>query len=296
MTAPTGTVGPDGGTVSSLYFGVLGDTRPQNQDDNAGYPTAIINKIYSDMEGLNPRPQFILTTGDYQYDTPGMKTGSQYNSSIQIGDYQAAASAWTGGPIFSVMGNHECDGYTAHNLNLSTGQCNGVASTNYAAWFSAFVQPLGYALPYYTVPIRASDDSWTANFVIVACNAWSSTQQTWLQSQLNLGATYTFIVQHEDPTSTTGPCVDAVNTLLASATYTALIVGHVHQFCSGSLSTIAPCEYPWQTGAPKGFVVGNGGASTENDGYVLVQQTGSTFTVTDYDYSTNAPVSTFTFP
>jgi hypothetical protein len=291
-----GTVGNNGGSVPSLYFAVVGDTRPGSNNANSSYPTAIITKIYQDLEALNPKPQFILTTGDYQFDDPGATTGGQLNSDVQIGYYAQAQTNWTGGPVFMAMGNHECNGYTNSNLDLTQNPptCDGVASTNYTSWYSKLVAPLGKTLPYYTIPINATDGSWTSKFIIVACNAWDSTQQTWLQTQLATPTTYTFLVRHEDPTATTGPCVSAMDSMLASATYTALIVGHVHQYCSGTLSSSTSCEYPW-TGSPKGFVVGNGGAVTSNDGYVTVQQNGSTFTVTDFDYSTNGTVASFTF-
>jgi hypothetical protein len=281
-------VGPNGGTVSSLYFAIVGDTRPGSNNDNGGYPTTIIQTIYQDLENLNPKPQFIITTGDYQYDDPGSG-----NAAIQIGYYKTASQTWTGGPIFSAMGNHECNGYTNSNMDLSTGQCDGVTSDNYSEWFNNFVAPLGKTLPYYTVPINASDGSWTAKIVIVACNAWDTTQQSWLTTQLGVSTTYTFVVRHEDPTAA-GPCVSAMDSALASANYTALIVGHVHQFCSGSLSSVTPCEYPASN--VKFFTVGNGGAVTSGDGYVTVHQGSNGFIVTDFDYSTNTPVASFTIP
>src|SRR5207245_2657438 len=48
VPTPTGSIGPNGGTVSSLYFAVVGDTRPGNIDATSSYPTAIITKIYQD--------------------------------------------------------------------------------------------------------------------------------------------------------------------------------------------------------------------------------------------------------
>src|SRR5579871_2059760 len=60
-----GTVGPTGGTVSRLFFGVTGDTRPANCDDVANYPTQTITQIFSDMNTAGV--QFALATGDHQY-------------------------------------------------------------------------------------------------------------------------------------------------------------------------------------------------------------------------------------
>src|SRR5262249_1460935 len=43
-----GPIGNDGGTLPQLHFAVVGDTRPPNKDDTAGYPTAIITQIFED--------------------------------------------------------------------------------------------------------------------------------------------------------------------------------------------------------------------------------------------------------
>jgi len=39
-------------------------------DDVAGYPTAIITKIYSDITALSPSPPFVVSTGDYTATLP----------------------------------------------------------------------------------------------------------------------------------------------------------------------------------------------------------------------------------
>ena len=57
-------IGPTGGTVSRLYFAVVGDTRPANVDDTSGYPTTVITKIFQDMQGMSPPPTFGVSTGD----------------------------------------------------------------------------------------------------------------------------------------------------------------------------------------------------------------------------------------
>jgi hypothetical protein len=274
-------VGPNGGTVASLYFAVVGDTRPANDNDTANYPTAIITKIYQDLNGLNPKPQFIIGTGDYQYADPQTTNGP-----AQIALYMQAAKSWTGGPLFAAMGNHECNGYTTSNMDLSSGTCDGVQSNNYSAYFSQMVQPLGKSLPYYTIPINATDESWTAKFIFAACNAWDSTQQTWLQTQLATSTTYTFVIRHEDVTATTGPCVTQMNSMLSSAKYDTLIVGHSHTFMNDYATN-------------KQVIVGNGGAGsggTYGYGYGTFQQQSGGFLVTDYDYSTGAAQTSFTIP
>ncbi|HEY8079863.1 MAG TPA: hypothetical protein VIF62_37285, partial [Labilithrix sp.] len=54
----TGTVTATGGSLSRLVFAVVGDTRPANEDDSGGYPSAIISKIYQDIEAQSPHPPF----------------------------------------------------------------------------------------------------------------------------------------------------------------------------------------------------------------------------------------------
>jgi hypothetical protein len=150
---------------------------------------------------------------------------------------------------------------------------------------STLVQPLGQSLPYYSIPINATDGSWTAKLIILACNDWDSTQKSWLQNQLAQATTYTFVARHEPAATTNAPCVSDVEGLLASYPYNLSLVGHSHTFA--------------QSG--KQVIVGTGGApiassSSATYGYATVEQTSSGFTVTQYDYSTAAPVSTQTIP
>jgi hypothetical protein len=269
---PSGSVGPNGGTVSHLYFAVVGDTRPANPDDTANYPTQIITQIYSDIEALNPRPQFVLTTGDYMFANTWSGEAQK-----QMALYQQAASQFTGGPIFSDMGNHECTGATASN-------CATTTTSNYQAYLDAMVTPLGKNQPYYTINFNATDGSFTAKLIIVACNAWDQTQSAWLQSELARPTTYTFVSRHE-PLGTSGPpCVTDMDGLLNQYPYDLLIVGHSHTFAHSQNQV----------------VVGNGGAplsGSEPYGFATVEQiAGAGFRVTQYDYSTAAPLSTFTVP
>jgi hypothetical protein len=261
-------IGPNGGTVDHVYFAVVGDTRPANIDDTANYPTAIIEKIYSDIEGMSARPQFVVGTGDYQY---ASTTGGQ--NATQLNLYATAAKQYTG-TVFAAMGNHECDGYTADNCTSAT--------ANFTAYMNAMVTPLGKTLPYYNVPIKATDGSWTAKLLIVACNYWNSTQQSWLTTQLSQSTTYTFVVRHEPASANTGPCVSEVESLLSAHPYNLSIVGHTHHYAASG----------------KEVIVGNGGAPLSGGtyGYVTVEQKSTGFVVTNYDYSTGAAVSSTTVP
>jgi hypothetical protein len=274
-TTPAGdacfTVGP----VPHLNFAVLGDTRPANQDDTPNYPTPIIQKIYSDIEAMNPRPQFVVATGDFQYANP---LGGQQQPQLNL--YMSAAKTFTG-PIFPVMGNHECSGETNSN-------CVGGTTNNFSDYMATFVTPLGVSEPYYTVNFNGTDGAWTAKLVVIACNAWNSTQLDWLNAQLAIPTTYTIIARHEELGAPDDPpCIPDVDPILQGTQYPydILLVGHSHIY--GTLG--------------KQVIVGTGGAPLDNSsatyGYAIIQESGGSFTATQYDYQTAAPLgNTYTFP
>src|SRR5262249_8781128 len=111
-------VGPKGGTVSLLKFGVTGDTRPGYCDDVASYPTDTITNIFGRMQQAGV--QFAIATGDFQYTcNGGYAVGMQ-----QLALYRSAAAMLGGKLVFPTMGNHECSqktfcsttGYTPANF------------------------------------------------------------------------------------------------------------------------------------------------------------------------------------
>ncbi len=266
-----GGIGPSGGSVSSLYFAVVGDTRPSMEDDTANYPTAIITKIYQDLAALNPPPQFVVTTGDYMFANP---YGNQGEAQLQL--YLGARSSFPN-IVFSAMGNHECTG-------ASAGNCDGKTTNNLTSYLNHLVTPLGQANPWYTVPINDTNGQWTAKVIVTACNLWNATQKSWLAGELAKPTTFTFVVRHM-PTGSNGPCNADMDPMLASANITGLLVGHSHTVYFNS--------------STKELVEGVGGApitSSANYGYALVQQTGSGFTVTQHDYQSNAVVGTWSLP
>jgi hypothetical protein len=247
----SGSVGPTGGSVSKLYFAVVGDTRPAVPNDTAGYPTAIINKIYDDIAGLSPMPSFAVASGDYMFTLP---VGSA--ASTQLDLYLAARARYSG-TVFAALGNHECTGATASNCG--TGNRDGV-TTNYSAFLSKMLAPIGQTKPYYSFNVNAIDHSWTAKFVVIAANAWDHAQETWLESALSPATTYTFIVRHEPAHDTQAPGVSPSETIMARHPYTLAIVGHTHTY--------------GKTGARQ-VTIGNGGAplsGSANYGFGLVSQ------------------------
>lgn len=267
VTHPTG-VGNDGGYVGHLFFAVMGDTRPPVTNDNAGYPTATITKIYDDIQAMNPRPQFVVATGDYMFAKPGSTNGE-----TQLKKYIAARNHFSG-PVFGAMGNHECTG-------PSTSNCATNITNNMQAYLDHLITPLGRTKPYYAIHVDNTHEKWTAKFLIVACNAWSPAQKTWLQNQLEKPTTYTFVARHE-PRGTDAPCGADMDALLANHPYTMLLVGHVHTYSHSG----------------KQLVEGLGGAPVTGSGvhgYATIEQLpNGTFRVTQYSAATGQPVSHYT--
>ncbi len=242
---PTGTVGANGGTLSRLLFGVVGDTRPANYDDVAGYPTAIITKIFQDLQAFNPRPPFVIATGDYQF----ASSGSGSTASAQIALYVQARQNYSG-VQFPTMGNHECTGSTSSNCG--SGNTNGITA-NYTAFMNQLLGPISKTKPYYSININAVDNSWTSKFVFIAANAWDSTQSSWLTSVMAQKTTYTFVVRHEPPdASPSAPGQAPSESIINQYPYTLEIVGHSHTYGH------------WTTPYPREVVIGNGGAPLTN--------------------------------
>jgi hypothetical protein len=264
------------GGMSSLYFVVVGDTRPAGVDDTGGYPTAIISKIFRDIQSLDPVPLFGVSTGDYMF--ASARAGQ---AAPQLGLYLRARAGFSGA-MFPAMGNHECTGATASNCG--PGNVDGMTD-NYTQFLTAMLQPLGQSRPYYSFSIDSSSARWTAKFVVVAANAWDDTQAGWLESALARTTTYTFVVRHEPASVRTAPGVAPAERIMSQHPYTLSIVGHSH--------TVS------RSGA-KEVTIGNGGApltsSGTNYGFGLVQQRADGAIQVDVvDYATMLRDPNFTF-
>jgi len=146
------------------------------------------------------------------------------------------------------------------------------------------IAPLGFSTPYYEVPISALDGSWTAKFVVLACNAWESGQRSWAQAAMSRQTTYTFLVFHEpDNVAPAAPCATDVASLLSLNPGTLVINGHVHDltYSAGRLT------------------VGNGGAPLAGTyfGYATIRrETDGGLQILAYDSSTNLVVGSFQYP
>jgi hypothetical protein len=220
------------------------------------------------MEALDPKPQFVLTTGDFMF---ASKNGPE--GAVQIAKYSAAAARFHGGPVFPTLGNHECTGYTKDN-------CATTTTANLRAYKEALVDPLGLDL-YYAVPFQGTDGTWTAKLLVAACNAWDDAQKSWLSDQLAVSTTYTIVARHEPSSADTAPCVSEMDQVLAGASYDLLLVGHTHTFSHSG----------------KQVVVGNGGAPITGSapfGFATVELIpGTGFRVSEIDSSTRSVVRSF---
>lgn len=266
-------------TLPTLSFAITGNTRPRTQDDVSGYPSSIITQIWQDIEAQNPA--FAVTTGAYMFASP---TATPNTAATQMDLYMQARSNFTN-PVFYAMGDQECNELTSYNCAVCAG---GVCPTpNLAAFMNSMMEPLNQSLPYYTISIGSTTGAWTAKIIMVACNAWSSTQATWLNSQLSIVTTYTFVVSNAPTTTTSAACMSGsgnVASIVNQHPLTLFIGGHIGTYSYSRLQKLV--------------IVGNGGAplSTGVDyGYVIATQLASGhMQFSSYDYATNAVVSSFT--
>ncbi len=270
----TSNIGANGGTESTLYFAVIGDTRPAVIDDTSAYPTSTITKIFTDVNALNPKPPFVVTTGDYMF---ASTSGSQATPQLKL--YLGARSNYSG-VDFPAMGNHECTGATTSNCG--SGNTNGITS-NMSAFMSDMLGPISKTTPYYSINVASPTNAWTAKIVFVAANAWDSTQSSWLSSTLSKSTTYTFIIRHESATANTAPGVTPSENIMKQYPYTLSIVGHAHTYSHPSTKEV---------------LFGNGGAplTSGNYGFGLITQRGDGAIMVDaYDYSTLKADANFHF-
>lgn len=258
---------------ASLSFAIVGDTRPATINDTAAYPVSVITTIFQDLEATSPRPGFAVATGDYQFSSNGSS-----ETSPQLDKYIAARASFSN-PEYPAMGNHECTGATASNCGPGT--TDGSTSI-YTTYLSKILAPLGVTTPYYSLLITPPGKAWTAKIVLVAANAWTSAQSTWLTSVLSQPTTYTFIVRHESSSANTAPGVKPSDAIIAAHPYTMLIVGHDHTYKRVS---------------QKQVLIGNGGAPLTTGsmfGYGIVsQRSDGSIQFTILNYTTHAVIDSF---
>lgn len=270
---PTGTVTANGGTLSRLFFAVVGDTRPPTVDDTNGYPTTVITKIYTGVQATGV--PFAVSTGDYMF--AYTQSGQ---SQAQLALYLGARQKFSG-VLFPALGNHECTGAVVSNCGQ--GNQDGV-TRNYQDFTNALLGPIQKSDPWYAIEIDHPNGDWTSKFVFIAANAWSDAQGAWLESALSKPTTYTFVVRHEPASAGQAPGVTPSETIMANHPYTLAIVGHTHTYFRNSNREV---------------VIGNGGAPLtggKNFGYgVFSQRSDGAIAIDMLDYSTGLADPQFHF-
>ena len=248
-----------------LKFAVFGDCRPPNLDDTAGYPSAVISGIFKLAQAKGA--QFVIGTGDYMF----ASTSSAVTAQVAL--FNQAQANYTSGPVYLTMGNHECTGATASN-------CPNLTETPNIQAFMKMV-PSGVTKPYYRIDLDTPKGK--AKFVFIAANAWDSTQQSWLSTQLADATTYTFVMRHESTSSPGVPTgVTASESIVMAHPFTVEMLGHTHEYRHEDT---------------KHVISGNAGAplSTGTYGLLLVeQQSNDNITVTEIDESTDNTIDTWT--
>jgi hypothetical protein len=137
--------------------------------------------------------------------------------------YMQATQLLGNKPTFLTMGNHECTETTICTVGSSDGR------------FMAFMDALSGAnisnQPYYSVDVTTN--AGLARFVVVADNAWDSTQSSWLQSTLadaDARAKYTFIMRHHPMDNVDLTAFQDIATMIRAHKYTILFTGHTHEY------------------------------------------------------------------
>ena len=274
------------GPLDALQFAIVGSTRPANLDDLQGYPRAVIGRIWNDIAAQNPRPSFAIGTGNYMF---ARRSGS---AAQQLDMYLQARAAFSN-PFFPAMGNHECTGPIG--ANCGPGAQNGMPES-YVQFLQKLLGPIDVAAPYYVVYVTSregprvggdledhGDGHWTAKFVFIAANAWSSDQATWLEATMAERTTYTFVVRNEESNELAAPGVAPSEQIITRYPFTMRIEGS-----RGAYAHLSNRE----------IIVGNGGAPLGPGGafygYVVAQRrVDGAIQFTAYDYSSNAAVDSF---
>ncbi|HZS37057.1 MAG TPA: metallophosphoesterase [Polyangia bacterium] len=247
-----GPIGPTGGTVDRLFFGITGDTRPSQC--GSAYPQAVINSIYTGFKSKGV--QFVVDQGDHMFNC-GYGAAAVAGAQQQLGYYLAAANI-LGKTVFMTMGNHECSG-------SSSSLCSPTASNGPNPNYTAFMQAMAPIsnLPYYRFDVTTNTG--LAVFIVIADDAWDATQQSWLTTQLtdaDAHAKYTFVSKHHPDGNTDHPEFQMIYDLVRQHRYTLFFTGHSHL-------------YKREHGDPRAMVLGCGGAPLAGGnffGYGTVEQ------------------------
>lgn len=264
VVVPPGTIGPLGGTVSRMRFGVFGDARPASPGDTAGYPAAVVGSVMDGMASTGA--QFAIGTGDYMF----ASNATEVNAQLAM---LRAAEGRFPNHVFHGLGNHECTGASASNCP------NGNETANMQGYRSQLAP--GYAAPYYDFMVHT--DLGDAHFVITAPNAWSTTQQSWLTSTLAQPARYTIVAAHEPAGEREAPGSAPIEAAIAARAggVTLRLYGHTHEYRHLSANAVINGN----AGAPLSSMRGTYGFA------VVEQRSDGNLVFTAYDVGTPPMVS-----
>ncbi len=270
-----GSVSLSGGSVDRLYFGYTGDTRDASSTTHySSTLQATINNIFTQMGGKGV--EFALDGGDH------MEASNFTEATGNMQDYLSAA-ALLGKPVFMTLGNHEC----SQSFGSDCGNGELFNDSKGMAFMNALGSSVGATQPYYRFDVQTQ--SGKAVFLVVADDAWDSTQQQWLTQQLtdaDANAKFTFVSKHHPNGNTDQPYFQQIYDLVTSHKYTMFLTGHSHEY-----------KHPYNN--PRALVMGLGGAPFDNPsqqwwGYATVMQcTNDYMQVNIYDQATGNQQDTF---
>jgi hypothetical protein len=279
MPPAGGSVSLSGGTVDRLYFGYTGDTRDTSSTSSySSTLQATINNIYTQMGTRGV--EFALDGGDH------MEASTYSEAKGNMANY-LSATALLGKPVFMTLGNHEC------SQSFSGPDCGGgeiFTDRKGQAFMEALSSSIGATQPYYRFDVMTNAGK--AVFIVVADDAWDSTQQTWLTQQLtdaDSTAKYTFVTKHHPNGNTDMPSFQTIYDLVRAHKYTLFLTSHSH-------------EYKRQFGDPHALVMGLGGAPFDNPkqqwwGYLTAMQCPDDHIyVSVYDQATGNVMDSFNVP
>ena len=250
-------------SAGTFRFAVFGDVRPAEPNDSPNYPTAIVTGLFQQMAAQSPN--FVVGTGDYMF----ASNSTEVNAQLPL--LLGAEKAFTG-PIYHALGNHECTGATASN-------CPNFNETSNMRAFMSQLAPRT-STPYYRVDFDTGAGK--AKLVVIAANAWSDTQASWLDQQLADPTAYTFVVRHEAASVKDTAGAGASEAIVAKYPLTLELLGHFHEYKKLDQRHI---------------ISGNGGAPLAfgNYGFLLVDLlTNGNLSVSEIDQATGSATDTFT--
>ena len=213
LDVPAGSVGPHGGTVDLLHFGVFGDMRPPNDNDTAMWPTSVVDSVIAGFAAEHA--EFVIGTGDYMFANNATTVNAQISMLLQA---EAALPVH----FFHGMGNHEC-------IGASTSNCpNGNEYANPVGFHTRLAAAYPNLYYDFTVATRNGD----AHFILTAPNAWNAAQQTWLDAALARPATYTVVAAHEPPGNREAVGSPFIEASIAARRggVTLRLYGHTHEY------------------------------------------------------------------